>query len=120
MKTRLPITVLTCAAQLTWAGASKSPSSVEDTQDAIYIENRTIDSDVGEFTFRHGFPVGDTAEELFEFRTFYRGVEVVTENTFAVSMYAMRKAYADAGAGKANQVLVWEERLQRTIQTEDG
>jgi hypothetical protein len=48
---------------------------------------------------------------LFEFRTFYRGVEAFTQNTFGVSLYQMRMAYADVGAGKANQVLVWQNRM---------
>jgi len=83
----------------------------QDASDAKYIENRTIETRFGSFDFKQGFPTPKTAEDLFEFRTFYRAVEVFTQNTFGVSMYAMRKAYADVGAGKANQVLIWMDRM---------
>ena len=51
------------------------------------------------------------SENAFRVRTFYRGVEAFTQNTFGVSLYQMRMAYADVGAGKANQVLVWQNRM---------
>lgn len=70
----------------------------------------TVDSRIGALEFRQGFPTSQTTDSLFEFRTFYRAVEVFTQNTFGVSSYAMRKAFADAGAGKANHGLVWMNR----------
>ena len=83
----------------------------EDASDAKYVENRTIESPVGTFTFEQGFPTGSTSEDLMRFRTFYRAVEVFTQNTFGVSLYAMRESFAKAGAGKPNQVLVWKNRM---------
>ena len=76
-----------------------------------YIETRTIESRIGNLEFKNGFPAPETVDTLFEFRTFYRGVEVFTQNTFGVSLYQMRKAYADAGAGRANQVLLYEKLM---------
>lgn len=86
----------------------------QDAPDAKYVENRMIETRYGTYEFNQGFPTPKTSEDLFEFRTFYRAVEVFTENTFGVSMYALRKAYVDAGAGKANQVLVWKGRMNAT------
>jgi hypothetical protein len=72
-----------------------------------FIENEKIESIIGDFEFQKGFPTPETTEKLFELRTFYRTIEVIQQNTFAASLYAMRKGYADVGAGKPNQVLVW-------------
>ena len=96
----------------TLAAALTCVSGVAFADDAPkYIETRTIESRIGTLEFENGFAKPDTVETLFEFRTFYRGVEAFTQNTFGVSLFAMRKAYADAGAGKANQVLVWKDRM---------
>jgi hypothetical protein len=76
-----------------------------------FIETRVIDSRIGELKFERGFPNPDTVEKLFNFRTFYRGVEVFNQNTFGASLYQMRKAFADAGAEKPNEVLVWKDRM---------
>ncbi|EAW35231.1 DUF1254 domain-containing protein [Lyngbya sp. PCC 8106] len=76
-----------------------------------YIETRTIESRIGSLEFERGFPTPKAVKTLFEFRTFYRAVEVFTQNTFGVSLYAMRKSLANAGFGKANQVSVWKNRM---------
>jgi hypothetical protein len=76
-----------------------------------FIENETIKSVVGEFEFVKGFPTSATTDRLFDIRTTYRVMEVIQQNTFAASLYAMRKGYADVGAGKPNQVLVWFDRM---------
>ena len=44
----------------------------------------------------------------------YRVMEVIQQNTFAASLYAMRKGYADSGAPRPNQVLVWYDRMDAT------
>lgn len=87
---------------------SKYPESVPE---GYFINNRTMDTRIGKLEFENGFPTEATTETLFEYRTYYRAVEAFTQNTFAASLYAMRKAYAVAGAGKPNQVLVWENRM---------
>jgi hypothetical protein len=76
-----------------------------------FIENETISSVVGDFEFVKGFPTPETTKKLFDVRTTYRVMEVIQQNTFAASLYAMRKGFADAGAGKPNQVLVWFDRM---------
>jgi hypothetical protein len=79
--------------------------------DGYFINNRKMETRLGELEFKNGFPTESTTKKLFEYRTFYRAVEAFTQNTFAASLYAMRKGYEDMGAGKSNQVLVWENRM---------
>jgi len=76
-----------------------------------FIENETVSSVIGDFEFVKGFPTPETTQRLFDVRITYRVMEVIQQNTFAASLYAMRKGYADAGAGKPNQVLVWFDRM---------
>ncbi len=73
-----------------------------------FIENERIESVLGEFDFVKGFPTPETTQRLFELRTSYRAVEVIQQNVFAASLYAMRKGIAAAGADKPNRVMVWK------------
>lgn len=79
--------------------------------EGYFINNRKMETRIGDLEFKNGFPTESTTKTLFEYRTFYRAVEAFTQNTFAASLYAMRKGYAEMGAGKPNQVLVWENRM---------
>lgn len=82
-----------------------------DEEPSRFIENETISTVVGDFEFAKGFPTPETSKKLFDIRTTYRVMEVIQQNTFAASLYAMRKGYADFGAPKPNQVLVWWDRM---------
>jgi hypothetical protein len=76
-----------------------------------FLENETIESRLGTFTFEKGFPTPETTKALFDIRLAYRAVEVIQQNTFGASNYRMRRGYADMGAGKPNQVLVWKNLM---------
>jgi hypothetical protein len=76
-----------------------------------FLENETIESRLGTFTFKKGFPTPETTKALFDMRLAYRAVEVIQQNTFGASNYRMRQGYADMGAGKPNQVLVWKNLM---------
>jgi len=88
---------LSCFAAAT-AAAGEAPSR--------FIDTEKIDSLLGEFEFVKGFPTPETTERLFAMRTSYRAVEVIQENVFAASLYAMRKGIAVVGADRPNRVLV--------------
>jgi len=75
-------------------------------QPSRFIENERIETIVGDFEFQKGFPTPETTQRLFDVRTTYRVMEVIQENVFATSLYAMRKGIAAAGADKPNRVLV--------------
>ena len=89
-----------------------SSASLAENAVECFIENTTIETMIGDLEFEKGFPTADTAEKLVEFKTFYRAVEVVTQNTSAVSMHRMRKGYADAGAGKPNEIILIPDLLR--------
>ncbi|MCB1499758.1 MAG: DUF1254 domain-containing protein [Bauldia sp.] len=84
-----------------------SLTAVKAAEDTRFIENETIPTIVGDLVFEKGFPTPETTARLFELRTFYRAIEVIQQNVFAASLYAMRKGYAEAGAGRPNQVIVF-------------
>jgi hypothetical protein len=96
----------TLLAGLTISLATLSVVSAEEAG-SRFIENETLRTIIGDFEFKKGFPTPEATARLFQVRTFYRTMEVIQQNTFAASLYAMRKGYADVGAGKPNQVLVW-------------
>ena len=91
--------------------ASLATSGLAEEGHSRFIENDTIESVIGDFEFVKGFPTPETTEKLFDVRTTYRVMEVIQQNAFAASLYAMRKGFADASAGKPNQVLVWFDRM---------
>ena len=76
-----------------------------------FLENETISSIVGDFTFEKGFPTPETTERLFQLRTTYRVMEVIQQNTFAASLCAMRKGFEEFGAGAPNQVIVFKHLM---------
>ena len=95
----------------TLALLSATIPAVADSEPSKFIEIETISTVVGDFEFAKGFPTPETSKKLFDIRTTYRVMEVIQENTFAASLYAMRKGFEDVGAGKPNQVLVWWDRM---------
>lgn len=86
-------------------------STLQAEENSKFINIRTIKSRIGNLEFTNGFPSPETTQTLFDFRTFYRAVEVFNQNTFGSSLYRMREAFQEVGAGKANQVLVWQNRM---------
>jgi hypothetical protein len=76
-----------------------------------WLENQTIETRFGRFEFRNGFPTADSSKRLEELRTFSRAVELYQNHTAAVSMFQFRKGFADFGAKRSNQVVVWETLL---------
>jgi hypothetical protein len=79
---------------------SFTTSGLAEDGSSRFIENETIESVIGDFEFVKGFPTPETTDKLFDIRRMYRAMEVIQQNTFAASLYAMRKGYADAGAGE--------------------
>ena len=84
---------------------------LQASENSKFINTRTIKSRIGNLEFTRGFPSAETTKTLFEFRTFSRGIEVFNQNTFGASLYKMRQAFQEVGAGKPNQVLVWKNRM---------
>ena len=104
MRTMLAASALSVAMTL-------SPLSVAAEEDGRFIENETIESLLGTFEFSKGFATPESSQRLINIRLAYRAVEVIQQNTFGASLYAMRKGYADFGAGKPNQVIVFKDLM---------
>ena len=101
------------------SGVEKTESTVANGESYQYSENdsrfivtETINSRIGKLEFVKGFPTEETSDILFENRIFYRGLEVINQNTFAASLQRMRQGFEEAGAGKPNQVLVTNDIMR--------
>jgi len=81
------------------------PVGAADSQ-TRFIEDVTIESILGDFQFKKGFPTPETTERLFAVRTSYRAVEVMQQNVFAASLAAFRKGLVAVGADRPNKVVV--------------
>src|SRR5262249_14641264 len=61
--------------------------------------------------FKGGYPVGDTADRLFEAQTLNRAIEVYLTNLMAVSEIANREGIRAFGAKTPQHVVIWEDLL---------
>ena len=95
------------------AAKSPTPAPYQYSEDEPrFIVTETINSRIGPLEFVKGFPTAETSEILFENRTFYRGIEVINQHTFAASLQRMRQGYADFGAGRPNQVMLTNDLMR--------
>jgi len=56
-----------------------------------------VEASVGTLKFENGYPVGDTAEKIRDELDFLHGVEAFMNSIHGVSLYALRKGFADVG-----------------------
>jgi len=97
-----------CSSLLAVAACCLAFPTLAAEEPSRFIENERIETVLGEFDFVKGFPTPETTERLFDLRTSYRAVEVIQQNVFAASLYAMRRGIAVAGADRPNRVMVWK------------
>lgn len=76
-----------------------------------WLNSETLKTRFGDFEFKNGYPVGDTAERLLALQTLNRAVEVYLTNLMAVSEIASREGLRAFGATKATQVVIWEQLM---------
>jgi hypothetical protein len=110
--TKAVVLSLAITAGIALSGCSNTAPYQYSDDEPRFIVTETINSRIGKLEFERGFPTEETAEILFENRTFYRGIEVVTQHNAAASMERRRQAYVEFGAGKANQVIITNEILR--------
>lgn len=79
-------TVMTTSAQ---AELTNIPTSIT-TPDMV-------ESRVGALQFKDGFPIGDTAAKIQDELDYLHGVEAFMNSIHGVSLYALRKGFADVG-----------------------
>jgi hypothetical protein len=76
-----------------------------------WIGTETIDTRLGAFEFRNGYPAGDSAQRLRDALFFNRAVEVYLAQMPAVSWYHVWKGVAGAGDARPNQMVIWERLM---------
>ena len=76
-----------------------------------WLNTETLKTRFGDFTFKGGYPVGDTADRLFEAQTLNRAIEVYLTNVMSVSEIANREGIRAFGAKTPQQVVIWEDLM---------
>ena len=69
-----------------------------------------VESKIGTLQFRDGYPVGDTAIKIQDELDYIHGVEAFMNSIHGVSVYAIRKGFADVGI-KDGDFLITSEML---------
>src|SRR5262245_24363997 len=86
----------------------KSASAV-DLHD--WINTETLTTRFGAFEFKNGYPIGDTAERLFEAQKLNRAIEVYLTQLMPVSEIATREGLRAFGSKTPQQVVIWEDLM---------
>ena len=96
-------------------GASVA-SHAQQAEPHGWLGTETLKTRFGDFQFKDGYPVGDTAERLLELQKLNRAVEVYLTQMMAVSEIALREGVRAFGARKPQQVVIWEDLMDaRTV-----
>lgn len=81
-----------------------------------WLGTETLKTRFGDFEFKGGYPVGDTAERLFELQKLNRAIEVYLTQIMPVSEIATREGLRAFGQTKPTQVVIWENLMDaRTV-----
>jgi len=73
-----------------------------------WIDTETVETRLGDYEFKGGYPTDDAAAKLAEQLVYNRAVEVYLSQMPVVSLYHVWKGTADAGTGAPNQLVIWE------------
>src|SRR5262245_38576768 len=93
---------------------SKSNSPAPSGSDAArhgWLSTETLKTRFGEFEFKDGYPVGDTADRLFEAQKLNRAIEVYLTQMMPVSDIATREGLRAFGSKTPQQVVIWEDLM---------
>jgi hypothetical protein len=81
-----------------------------------WLGTESFETRFGDFQFKDGYPVGNTAERLLELQKLNRAVEVYTTHLMAVSDIASREGLRAFGAKMPQQIVIWENLMDaRTL-----
>jgi hypothetical protein len=76
-----------------------------------WLNTETLKIRFGEFEFRDGYPVGDTAERLFEAQKLNRAIEVYLTQLMRVGVIAIREGIRAFGATTPRHIVIWGELM---------
>ena len=83
----------------------------QGTEPHGWLNTETLKTRSGDFEFKNGYPVGDTAERLLELQKLNRAIEVYLTQMMPVSEIALREGMRAFGAKKPTQVVIWEKLM---------
>ena len=93
------------------AVTSHSALAEEGSNPYGWINTETLKTRFGDFQFQNGYPVGDTAQRLFDVQTLNRGIDVYLTQLMPVSERALREGLEVFGAKKPTQLVIWENLM---------
>ncbi len=103
--TRAGLAVLTfICATTTWSSAY-----AQGTEAHGWLNTETLKTRSGDFEFKNGYPVGDTAQRLLDLQKFNRAVEIYLTQLMPVSEIALREGMRAFGSKKPTRVVIWEQ-----------
>lgn len=73
-----------------------------------WLATRTLETQVGNFEFKGGYPTTETAQRLADALFYSRAVEAYLSQMHVVSWFHVWKGVAEAGGGAPNQMVIWE------------
>src|SRR5262245_3281885 len=76
-----------------------------------WLGTETLKTPYGEFAFKNGYPVEDTAKSLLDLELRNRAIEVYLTNMMAVSQRAADEGIEAAGVTSSNKMMIWEQLL---------
>jgi hypothetical protein len=76
-----------------------------------WLNSETLKTRFGEFEFKDGYPVGDTADRLFETQKLNRAIEVYLTQMMPVSEIAAREGLRAFGSKTPQHVVIWEDLM---------
>ncbi|HMN45490.1 MAG TPA: DUF1254 domain-containing protein [Povalibacter sp.] len=110
MSCNIRFKLLFLSALLTVASSGHTQST-SDAQRFGWLNNETLQTPYGEFTFENGYPSGDSGQRLLDQLKFNRAVDVYLTQMMKVSQIATREGVHAFGATKSNQVVIWEQLM---------
>ncbi len=84
------------------ATASPLAASAQGAEPHGWLNTETLKTRSGDFEFKNGYPVGDTAQRLLDLQKFNRAVEVYLTQIMPVSEIALRQGMRAFGATETN------------------
>ena len=91
--------------------AGKSTADRRLREAHSWISTETVNTRLGAFEFRNGYPEPDTVRRLRDALAFNRAIEVYLAQMPVVSWYHVWKGVAKAGIGAPNQMVIWESLM---------
>ena len=92
-----------------------APVSTRDTTTSTkgveahgWIDTGIVDTRLGSYEFKGGYPTDESARRLAEQLVYNRAVEIYLSQMPVVSWYHVWQGVARAGAGAPNQLVIWE------------